>query len=157
MLRHGWGFRCFSLVSFALFCGVFLLFDIGLVRNPTAISGPAVLFLGALFLFVALGAYLVAEAFRVRIEVTPAGVVCHSPWRKRRAIPWAEVASVSYSHSCNWLVITGQDGRKIRAHVFLSGLPWLARAVQTHLPPALYARDAATVEGLAKMAAGKPV
>jgi hypothetical protein len=160
VLRYGWTFRALSLVCFALLGGPSLLvadsFVVGVVCDPTRLREPAGVLVAVPVLIFALAAYLVLEAFRVRIAVTPAGVISSSPWRRRRAIRWVDVTAVSYSDLFDWLTITGRHGEKIRAHRYLQGLPWLARALQRCAPPEAYVRGGGVVEALARRAGAKP-
>jgi hypothetical protein len=159
VLRYGWGFRAFSLVCFALLGEPSLLiaysFVVSVMREPERLCEPAGVLVAVPVLILALAVYLVLEAFRVRIAVTPAGVIGSSPWRRRRAIRWVDVAAVSYSDLFDWVTITGRHGEKIRAHRYLQGLPWLARALQRCAPPEAFVRDGGVVETLARRAGAK--
>jgi hypothetical protein len=157
VIRHGWTFRAFSLVCLVILGGPSLIILYGVAvsvdRDPDVAREPAILLVLVPVLIVALSVYLTAEAFRMRIDVSPAGIVGRSPWRRRRtAIRWQDVTEVTYSHAFDWLRIKGRDGQSIRAHYFLRGFPWLARAVLEHVPREAYERDAVVVESLAARA-----
>jgi hypothetical protein len=157
VVRHGWVFRAFSLVCLVVLGGASLLISYGATvaidRDPAVMREPAALLIVVPLSVLALSIYLAAEAFRVRIDITSAGIIGRSPWRRRRAaIRWEDVAEVFYSHWFDWLTIKGRDGQTIRAHYFLRGFPWLARAVLLNTSPEVYQRDDVILESLAARA-----
>jgi hypothetical protein len=154
VVRHGWIFRAFSLVCLVILGGPALVIVYGAAvtmdRDPALMREPVALLIIIPLLILGLSIYLTAEAFRVRIDVTPAGIIGRSPWRRRRAaIRWEDVTEVFYSHWFDWLTIKSRDGPTIRAHYFLRGFPWLARAVLLNVSPEVYERDAVILESLA--------
>jgi hypothetical protein len=152
VVRYGWGFRVISLFWFVVLGGPALLFASAFVRDPAVLISPAGVLVSVPVLIFTLAVYLLAEAFRVRIDITPEGIIGTSPWRRQRVIRWDEVVSVSYSHLFNWFVITGPQGQKIRAHEYLHGLPWLAQAVEQNVSPDVYVRAAESIRAYAQKA-----
>ena len=152
VLRYGWGFRAFSLVCFVVLGGPALLFASAFVRDPSVLLSPAGILVIMPVLIFSLAVFLLAEAFRVRIDIMADGIIGTSPWRRRLFIHWDEVASASYSHLFNWFVITGKHRGKIRAREYLQGLPWLAKAVQMNLPPGTYAHATGLISAYAEKA-----
>jgi hypothetical protein len=156
VLRGTWSFRVFSLVLFPFFALIPMAMLIGAVfGTQTAHSSPPIGFFPTIFIIaflgspLVLGIYLLGEAFFVRITISREGIVGHSPWHSSRATRWEDITAVHVSYVCNWFVITSREGVRIHAHVFLRGLPWLAKALQMNLPPEVYARVTREVGELA--------
>jgi hypothetical protein len=109
---------------------------------------------GELFTFAALlgstllGAHLFVETWAFRVVVSDAAVTMYLAWRRPVTIPWAEVVEVSYSEADACLVLTGPDGREVRAPLYLDGAATLASAILDRLDPAVYAGAHAGFEAL---------
>jgi hypothetical protein len=153
VLRYPLGFRIFSLALFPVLSFLFCLGAVGVVRNPDALRRWET-FVGAGFVILpaALGGYLVVESFRVRIAITSEGISSDSPWQGNRTLRWDEIGSVSYSCVPNWFVITSDSGARVRAHIFLNGLPWLAQALISNVPGGVYARADRELRSWARLA-----
>ena len=92
----------------------------------------------AVFSLYALGAVvagpLLWEAVRFSMAVGPDGIEGRSPWRGRQAIPWAEVAGVSYNPILGYFVVRAQDGRKFRVSPLVGGLNAFLETCERYLP-----------------------
>lgn len=81
-----------------------------------------------------LGIYGLFEFPFVKIAIENDGLHGLSPWRKPRHLKWNEISSVSFSGGAQWFVIEDKDGRKIRAHLYLSGIRSLYDELRQRVP-----------------------
>lgn len=84
--------------------------------------------------FVLLGAVTVAEAVRVRHELTDTGIAYQGLLRRYDQIRWNEIVSARWSPGMKWLVVTTGDGRVMRFSGLLNGLESLAIALSERVP-----------------------
>jgi hypothetical protein len=136
-------FVCFSL--FAAFAVLVLLY-LGTDGFPLISSIP----LG----FAGLGAYLIADYFRVRHHLEPDGLRYRSMIGGRGFLRWEDVVRIRYSNAAKWFRIDGAGGEVVRISAFLTSLPEFAGAVLKAVPQRNIDPDALTV--LRNTAAGSP-
>jgi hypothetical protein len=129
VFRHSAWFRGFSLIATFVFP---IGFTIVLLFSPKPEDPLSILVMNASFGL--LGGVLLWESFRFRLAVSADGLDCHSPWRGRRFLAWAEVEDVSYSLINMWFIIRANDGRKFRVHLFVCGLNSFLEKCEDHLP-----------------------
>jgi hypothetical protein len=84
--------------------------------------------------FAALTLPLFWEASRYYLLVTAEGIVCRSAWRGTRFVRWDDLRDVSFSTTNAWFVFHARDGKKIRVHMFVTGLNDLLRLVELRVP-----------------------
>src|SRR5262245_18620957 len=129
--RHNTLFRWFVYVStFGI--------PIGLTALVIAIPprGEEVAYVVAAYaMFAALSLPLFWEASRYLLLVSADGLACRSPWRGWRSIEWDDVSDVTFSPTSAWFVFLGPDGRKIRVHLFVSGVSELLKLVELRVHP----------------------
>lgn len=104
--------------------------------------------------FVLLGAVTVAEAVRVRHELTDTGIAYQGLLRRYDQVRWNEIVSARWSPAMKWLVVTTSDGRVMRFSGLLKGLQSLATALAERVP-ALDV-DEPTAQVLADARNGRP-
>lgn len=87
-------------------------------------------------LFGSLGAVLVWDVFRFRLEVGSEGLDRRSAWRRRRFVRWEEVVDVSFNGPHGWFEVRTTDGQKVRVPALIGGLGDFLAACERRLTPA---------------------
>ena len=129
VVQYGLPFKILSILAALLtltFCVTYFLV------KPE--DKTAVLFLVLLFAVISIP--LVLLVFRTRINVESDCMIVHSPWRRTRRIPFAEVESVQFSKARQRHEIRTRQQGKVCLHVYLSGVPDLLNALGQS-PPAV--------------------
>lgn len=103
---------------------------------PIKDAGDVWAIVGLYGLCLVLGFPLLWETQRYALVVTPEGLDCHSPWRGRFYIAWADVERLSYSGVNSWFVIHAATGQRFRVSVFVAGVGDFLAECERHLPPA---------------------
>lgn len=81
----------------------------------------------------ALVAVMDLEIWCVRIGFDDATVYCHSPWRRSRQIPIAELGVPRFSALAQWWVIPSRSQGSIRIHTYMIGGGALVELAQTQI------------------------
>src|SRR5262245_43447993 len=145
MFRHGIWFR---LLAVQLAVGSQLMIVAMAVATPPRDAGEAWSMLGGIAIFAACGVPVMWEAVGFRMAVGPEGIDSHSPWRRRRFVPWGEVAEVAFKGDFAFHLRTS-DRYKFSVSMFVPGLSAFLEACERYLPPQALdrARDAYTYFG----------
>src|SRR5262249_29349375 len=131
VFRHGPLLRGFTL---AAAFGIPLAITALAVVNPPKDRGDVMAIAGLYVLFAALSAPLLWEAMRFCLVTSPQGLGCHSPWRGRRSLPWAQVREVSYREANSWFVIHSRAGWKFHVPLWVPRLSLFLEQCERHLP-----------------------
>ncbi|HEY2784607.1 MAG TPA: PH domain-containing protein [Fimbriiglobus sp.] len=129
--RHGRTFLAF---------GLLVLLGLPAVIAGLALAAPPKTQFGYAFFAIlagvcfAVGAALTWDAIRYRLRITANGLECRSPWRRRCAIPWSDVASVTYSRANMWFVAAAKDDRKVRISILVPGANRFLESCEARLP-----------------------
>ena len=117
VLRYGWALQTIEILA-ALMAG--LMMFLAIQARPDQRGIAMVVVLGFVLLAVVLG----LEVFGVRVEFDADTIWCFSPWRRNRAIPWAEIERVTFSHVNQWWIVRTRTGAlgSIRLSQFLTGV-----------------------------------
>jgi hypothetical protein len=83
------------------------------------------------------GGFVLLEATRTRVVVSELGIRHISPWRRTRFVRWTDIQDVSFSPINGCFVIVGANAERIRAPLYLKGIPFLARMIQEKIPSKL--------------------
>jgi hypothetical protein len=113
VLRHGPGSVLFG-TFFLLLAGVVLL-----IVNVQGWRADTWIALLLATIFGAYGLLVLAEVVVTRIEVSPDGIVCSSPWRKTRRVPWSQITNSNFSAVNYWYVFSTRSFGKVRVSLFL--------------------------------------
>jgi len=100
--------------------------------------GDPYYFAAILAFFVIGGGWMLLEAVRTRVVISPSGIRCTTGFRKAVTISWAEVQSVSYNPLCAWLTIQTVSGSRVHIGRYLKGARQLAEALRQRLPTAVH-------------------
>lgn len=131
LFRHSILFRGFAL--FAAF-GIPLGITILVIFMPPEKEGDTEIILGLYAFFAFLSAPLLWESMRFALFISPKGLDCRSPWRRKRFLPWNEVNALSYSVLNSWFVIRASDNWKFRVSILVPGLSKFLAQCEQHLP-----------------------
>jgi hypothetical protein len=140
------GFQVFRHHIFVRGLGVFTAFVVPIAITILVIAKPpqndreyiAVFFLYGLF--AVLSAPLLWESTRFALTITPEGLDCRSPWRRRQFFAWKEVEEISFTAFGGWFVIHAAGGRKFRVQAIVPGLGAFLEACEQRLPPEAFRR-----------------
>jgi Bacterial PH domain len=91
---------------------------------------------GATCLFLVGGLGVILEG-KTWIRLESDALWAWSVWRGRRTMRWQDVTRVRFSEMNRWFIVEDAAGQKIRAMVFLRGLPQLVEALESRTPPGM--------------------
>jgi hypothetical protein len=134
-LRYAWWVRCYFLfAAFAIPVGITLL---AIVKEPRD-TGEMWSLCGLYALFGVLGVPSWWMTTRFALEISPAGLVCRSPWRGSRFVPWEKVDRLCQGEMVQWYILRSRDGYAFRfPYQCVPGLPLLLEEMKKHAPAAL--------------------
>ncbi len=131
-LRYGKAAKAFGIVITAAL-PVMVVVILIIEKKPTrAEDVPWILLIISLGL--SLGAPLLGEFTRVRIEYDDQVLRIVTPWSRNRHIDWASVQQVRWRASLKWLDFRTADGAVIHVSPLLSGLPAFGEHALKRLP-----------------------
>jgi len=123
---------------------MFLVMAVASFLAPSGGPGVAAIFL----IFVALGAYLVAEYYVVRFDVVDDGLAYRTLFQ-RGVLRWPDITRISWSPSAKWMVLAGPRQR-VHVSALLRNLPVLAQTILVRVPTdRIEAEARALLEGMA--------
>ncbi len=125
-----------GMLAIGLACGV--LMPVGLVffafrvgfKRPDDVYYWA----GMTAFFLLVGCWLLLEALKRRIVVSPSGVLAHSPWGQPKSIAWADVAQLGFSAIGGSVSITNRSKVTVRASLMMNGIGQLIAAARERAP-----------------------
>jgi hypothetical protein len=116
VVQYGWPFKMLAVISGL----ITLLFSV-VYFFVAPLNRPAVLILIALFAVITLP--LLLMVFFTRVEAEDQLMIVHSPWRRTRRIPFADVESVRFAKARQRYEVRTRTHGKVCLHIYLSGIP----------------------------------
>ena len=149
-LRHRSRYLALSIACAVLGPGVmiFVTFQVGLSRSSDLI--PFLLLVVALGLG---GPWMLVDALRTRVRISPEGLRASSAFYRGRFLRWADIERVSYNHLCSCFVLRTANAPPIRVNRNLPGIALVLRRLREHVPSTAYSRIARHLAGVRKDAA----
>ena len=127
VLTHSWRTRILAAVSAGLLAG---LATLALRFTKSDERWVALLFAAA----ASLGGVFVADAVRLRHELTNDGITYRGLWRRYDCIPWNAMVSARWNDVMKWLTVSIADGRVLRFPSLMNGFDTLALALYERVP-----------------------
>jgi hypothetical protein len=132
LFRHNIAFRWFSLF---VALGIPLAITVLVFYKPPQNDDDLWAILGIYALSAVCGLPLWWESSRFALILTPLGMECLSPWRKRLFFAWDEIEELSFSSMNQWFIVRARYGRKFRVPILVSGLSDFLAQCEQHLVP----------------------
>lgn len=137
--------------SAALVAGTLTALTVAAV-DPGAGGAPLLAFLA--FAVAATGAAAI-EVFGVAHRLTSDGIERVTPWRRRVAIRWSDVASVEWTGRAGWFELRSRTGDTVRVYRQLAGIATFAAAALEGLPAGVIDGRPGLRERLEQLARGE--
>jgi len=129
-LRHGNKYRALAVACLIVGPGMMiaaLLIGSGWSRSD--VTGFAILTV----MFAIFGIWMVLDAFRTRVIVSPDGVRALTPFGGDRSIEWVEIERVGYNPFGPWLLLRGSGKAPVRVHRNLLGSQQFLRRLRSEV------------------------
>ena len=130
-LRHGKFFRAFAC---ALILGLELLIGSLALFTPPESPLATGTMISAAVVAAGLGFLLIWDAYRFELKVTSQALICQSPWRGGRTVPWAEVNRVSFSTANLWFAIEPKSGPSFHILAVVPGVQQFLASCEANIP-----------------------
>jgi len=90
-------------------------------------------FATAALTFGILGTWMVLDAVKTRVTISPEGVRAVTPLGGDRSLKWSDIQSVGYNPFGPWLLLRGRDVPPVRVHRHLLGSEQFLRRLRTEV------------------------